>query len=209
MTAKTTNFGLEYLTLGEPVRNTRAALQRNAETIDAALTRGGIAPPAAQDLVAVATRTTNLETRATALEQPAGFRATSSVPNVPGSTLFGAGVLTVAGQRGGWKVPTTGTTVDRMQCGTAGLYLITWDVRTAVAGVSWTGARNFAQLALNGASVPVVRADLGAVGEDRGTATFMVALAANDVCQFVAFTSHANTTTMAHTITATRLGAAF
>lgn len=61
ITGITPNFGIEYLIPGEPARNTRAKLQRNAETIDAALTAGGIAPAGAADLVAIAGRVTTLE----------------------------------------------------------------------------------------------------------------------------------------------------
>lgn len=61
MTAKTAVYGLEYLVQGEPARATRGALQRNAETIEAALVRGGIAPPAAQDLATLSGRVTALE----------------------------------------------------------------------------------------------------------------------------------------------------
>lgn len=68
VSAFTTNFQLEFLAPGEPIKNTRAVLERMTKSIDAALTRGGVAPPAAQDLVAVAGRTTSLETRATNLE---------------------------------------------------------------------------------------------------------------------------------------------
>lgn len=74
MSGFTQNFGLEYLAIGEPMRNTRAILQRMAEKIDAALTRGGIAPPAAQDLVAVAGRVTALDDQAeVALPYQAGW----------------------------------------------------------------------------------------------------------------------------------------
>lgn len=62
MTAKTKNFGLEYLVPGEPVYTTRAVMQRNAESIDAALTRGPASPPATQDLLALASRVTAFET---------------------------------------------------------------------------------------------------------------------------------------------------
>jgi hypothetical protein len=68
VSAFTTNFQLEFLAPGEPVRNTRAILQRMAESVDAALTRGGIAPAATQVLVGLPARTTALEGRATTLE---------------------------------------------------------------------------------------------------------------------------------------------
>lgn len=61
MTAKTPVFGLEYITEGEPLRDARPALEHNALTTEAALVRGGIAPPAAQDLAQLAGRVTGLE----------------------------------------------------------------------------------------------------------------------------------------------------
>lgn len=52
MSAFTQNFQLEYLAVGEPLRNTRGVLQRMTESVDAALTRGGIAPADTQRVVA-------------------------------------------------------------------------------------------------------------------------------------------------------------
>lgn len=54
-------YGLEYLVEGEPARNTRAKLQRNAETIEAALIAGGLAAPGASDLLEVSGRVSVLE----------------------------------------------------------------------------------------------------------------------------------------------------
>ena len=61
MTAKTPVFELEYIVEGEPLREARPALENNAKTIEAALVRGGIAPPEAQDLATLSGRVTALE----------------------------------------------------------------------------------------------------------------------------------------------------
>ncbi len=63
MTAQTPVFGIEYLTVGEPARNTRAALENNAHTIEAALIAGPASPPGASDLLAVSGRVSVLEAR--------------------------------------------------------------------------------------------------------------------------------------------------
>jgi hypothetical protein len=79
MSQFTSVFQLEFLAPGEPVRNTRAIMERNARTIEAALLSRNISPPGASDLIteagtrrdadaALATRATNLESRATSLE---------------------------------------------------------------------------------------------------------------------------------------------
>jgi hypothetical protein len=59
----TTNFAIAHIDVDTPLVDLAEASRQAAETIDAALTRGGIAPPAAQDLVAVAARVTELEGR--------------------------------------------------------------------------------------------------------------------------------------------------
>lgn len=61
MTAQTPIYGLKYLALGEPARNTRQALQDNAFTIEAALQAGGVAAPGASDLLAVSGRVSVVE----------------------------------------------------------------------------------------------------------------------------------------------------
>jgi hypothetical protein len=61
VTAKTPVYELEYIVQGEPLRGARLALENNAKTIEAALVRGGIAPPAAQDLATLAGRVTATE----------------------------------------------------------------------------------------------------------------------------------------------------
>lgn len=52
VTAKTPIYQLEYLVVGEPARNTRAALENNAKSIEAALAARGIPPTDYQALVA-------------------------------------------------------------------------------------------------------------------------------------------------------------
>jgi hypothetical protein len=62
MTAQTPVYGIKYPVAGEPIRTTRQILEDNARTVEAALVRGGIAPPAAQDLATLSGRVTALET---------------------------------------------------------------------------------------------------------------------------------------------------
>ena len=54
-------YGLKYIAVGAPARWTREVLQLNAETIEAALIAGGIAPPAAGDLATLSGRVSALE----------------------------------------------------------------------------------------------------------------------------------------------------
>lgn len=51
----TPNFQLAYIDVDTPLEDLAEASRQAAETIDAALARGGVAPPGAQDLVAEAT----------------------------------------------------------------------------------------------------------------------------------------------------------
>lgn len=62
MTAQTPIYGIKYLVQGEPVRNTRQALEDNAKTIESALAARGVTPPNTPDLAALAGRVTVLET---------------------------------------------------------------------------------------------------------------------------------------------------
>lgn len=57
----TTNFAIAHIDVDTPLVELAEASRQAAVTIDAALTRGGIAPPVAQDLVAVAARVTATE----------------------------------------------------------------------------------------------------------------------------------------------------
>lgn len=61
MTAKTPVYQLEYLVQGEPVRNTRLALENNAKSIEAALMARGVAAAGAADVLAVSGRVSTLE----------------------------------------------------------------------------------------------------------------------------------------------------
>jgi hypothetical protein len=61
VTAQTPVYGIKYIVPGEPIRNTRQALEDNANTVEAALIRGGVAPPNAADLATVAGRVAKLE----------------------------------------------------------------------------------------------------------------------------------------------------
>lgn len=54
-------YGLRYILQGQPARWTRQYLEENALAIEAALIRGGIAPPNAADLATLAGRVTALE----------------------------------------------------------------------------------------------------------------------------------------------------
>jgi hypothetical protein len=52
VTAQTPVYGLKYLEVGQPARDTRDVLEDNARSIEAALIRGGIAPTSIQTLTA-------------------------------------------------------------------------------------------------------------------------------------------------------------
>lgn len=62
-TPSTPIYHMYYLAEGQPVRDTRVVLQANAETIEASLAAGGIAPPGAADLAALAGRVTTVENK--------------------------------------------------------------------------------------------------------------------------------------------------
>lgn len=61
MAAQTPVYGIKYPVAGEPIRTTRQILEDNAKAVEAAMIRGGIAPPAAQDLATLAGRVSTLE----------------------------------------------------------------------------------------------------------------------------------------------------
>jgi hypothetical protein len=61
ITGITPIYGIEYLLEGEPVRNTRAKLERNAKQIEAALNGKAIPPPAAADWNALVARVAAVE----------------------------------------------------------------------------------------------------------------------------------------------------
>lgn len=108
----TANFGLKYVAQGAPAKWTRYLLEDNAKSIDAALTRGGVAPPAAQDLVTEAGTRANADTalgnRATALEG----RATVLEGGVAWTALPLTGVAAVGA---GFRVPQYRKIGDRVE----------------------------------------------------------------------------------------------
>jgi hypothetical protein len=61
VTAYTPTYQLAYLEVGQPMRDTRAVTQQIAETLEAALIRGGIAPPGVAELAALVARVVALE----------------------------------------------------------------------------------------------------------------------------------------------------
>lgn len=61
MTQKTPIYQLEYLVPGDPIRVTRAVMERNTKAIETALAAKAVAPPLAGDLVTLSGRTTALE----------------------------------------------------------------------------------------------------------------------------------------------------
>lgn len=81
VTGKTPIYGIEYLVPGEPVAHTRAKLQRNAEQIEAALVRGGIAPAGAQDLATLSGRVSALEKPRCTVRRTTTMTLTGSVQN--------------------------------------------------------------------------------------------------------------------------------
>lgn len=83
MTAQTPLYGIKYIVRGEPIRNTRQALQDNAETIEAALVRGGVVPPGAADLTAEAATRAAADTanaNAIAALQPGAWQSSGLTP---------------------------------------------------------------------------------------------------------------------------------
>lgn len=63
VTGITPIYGIEYLVPGEPARNTRAKMERNAKQIEAALAAGPASPPGAADLLVVSGRVSDIENR--------------------------------------------------------------------------------------------------------------------------------------------------
>lgn len=114
MTAKTPVYGLEYIQEGEPMRNTRAALEANARTIEAALARTGIVPA---DVAAF-----------TAAVVAAGGAAAQ-----PQVSLVGAGVVGAAG----WTVQTA--QFRRLGMGLAYAYLVVRNDTAAAVNPGATG----------------------------------------------------------------------
>lgn len=96
VTGITPVYGIEYLVEGEPIRHTRAKLERNAAQIEAALLAGGVAAPGAADLLEVSGRVTALE---------------ATLQTQPYAKLYGTGTLSLAS--GTWTaMPLTGAEED-------------------------------------------------------------------------------------------------
>lgn len=88
----TTNYGIAYVDTDTALVDLAAASLQAATTIDAALGRGGIAPPDATTQAQLAARATALEGRATALETKLpGVSATAAVVSAPLAAGWAAG----------------------------------------------------------------------------------------------------------------------
>lgn len=210
MTAKTPVYGLEYLIQGEPMRATRAALENNAKTTEAALVRGGIAPPAAQDLATLAGRVSALEVRPRA-RLLADSAAGVSYPNagysvVPLAAPSPAARTFISGM--GWASGTP----SRLTCQVAGLYLIGGAIGWSING---TGDR-LAALRLNGADYPGSASNIDAPAAYHATVDIglqFVDLAVNDYIELVghqtsgaALAPAPNNTNQCGRLTAVRIG---
>lgn len=95
MTALTPLYGLKYITQGEPIRNTRQALEDNAFTIETALANGAIAPA---DIAALTAAGWFSDTGWTDITPASGFAvlSTAEKPQVrrrAGLLLFQGGFL--------------------------------------------------------------------------------------------------------------------
>lgn len=195
MTAQTPVYGIKYLTVGEPARNTRAALQANAETIEAALVAGGVAAPGAADLLTVAGRVTTVENRATALETlPICVLRSTTEVSLP------VGWTTMA-----WQVedydpddlhsPTTNP--SRVTIKRKGWYKLYAHVPTVTAS---TGGTLWARWKRNGTPIPHTAQSrqvvgVSANGEAVPVASPLVQLNVNDYLELdVAMTGGTNTT---------------
>jgi len=86
-------YGLGYIDEDTPLVQLAAASRTLAEKAEAALIRGGIAPPAAQDLATLAGRVTTTEGRVTELEGRGQAARTSSTLSTP-IALTGGGAYT-------------------------------------------------------------------------------------------------------------------
>lgn len=139
----TTNYGIAYADSLEPLASYADITAQVASTVDAALTRGGIAPPNAADLAAVAGRVTSLETsrttdegrlttdegRLTTLEEPRWRRCrvnlVSDQTYAVGQADTNLGSFAVqydAGPAGGGNAMFAAANSNRLICRKAGLY---------------------------------------------------------------------------------------
>lgn len=138
ITGVTPIYGLEYLVQGEPVRNTRVKMERNAKAVEAALQGKGVAATGASDLLAVSGRVSTLETAAAAR---------------PFALLRGSGTLSLANNVAA-ALPlaledadplnghSTTTNTSRWTCpaGWAGTYLVLGGIRIDGGSTGWRTA---------------------------------------------------------------------
>lgn len=73
-------FRIAYIDKGTPLVELADTSRAAAETVEAALVRGGIAPPAAQDLAQLAGRVNRLETTGPVIVTTPGLAATHTAP---------------------------------------------------------------------------------------------------------------------------------
>jgi hypothetical protein len=147
VTAQTPVYGIKYIEPGEPIRNTRQALEDNAYTLEAALVRGGIAPPSAQDLATLAGRVSTNEAAIAVLQTYRATRVTVTATNV---------AVTLAGLAIPWSAKTARSSASMWSATPAPTRLVApvageYDLSVAV---SWPpGTANHAlYYLLNGAS---------------------------------------------------------
>jgi hypothetical protein len=189
MTAKTPVYGLEYLVQGEPVRNTRAALEANAKTIEAALLARGVPATGAADLAALAGRVARLENPVSAV-----MRATAA-QSVPGGW---ADILLHTEDEDSHGGHSTTVNVNRWTCpvGEAGLYHVEGNV---LWGGMNLGTNINARLVKNGQVLPNGPGATGAYGGPAGasslTGSKLIRLVAGDWVGLQAWCGQANVQT--------------
>lgn len=194
MTAQTPVYGIQYLEVGEPARTTRAALQANAQTIEAALLAGGITPPGASDYAALVGRVNTLETTVALLTD----RPRAVLRQTTAQTGLGTGYQLLNFQTedlDSHNGHSTTTNITRWTCptGQAGLYLVTGTCTYAASTTAQTALN--ARVLKNGTAIPGGTGSGGAYGRsDAGgssttTGPKLVTLAAGD---FVEIQGYAN-----------------
>lgn len=102
VTGITPIYDLEYLVEGEPLFHTRAKLERNAKTIEAALQSRGVAAPGAADLLTVSGRVSVAEGEIDVLQAPPGRKVTkTSVQAIPAGQWTALTWVDLAGSTSG------------------------------------------------------------------------------------------------------------
>jgi hypothetical protein len=177
-------YGLRYLELGEPARNTRQVLQDNAETIEAALAAGGVAAPGAADLLAVSGRVSVLEAAAAA-------RPVAILTGSAGTTPLTSGTwapLPLAGveERDDLGGHSTTTNPSRWTCpaGEGGLYWVVGTTRIDGA----TGAKS-AGVRKNGAELTRLNGQVAGPAIIVGSTAGLVSLVPTDYLEVWALQS--------------------